>query len=91
LQDKRRVKLRYLRADLGEQWIESLDDTHGIREWPHGDYFAQIWLDFLAAGHARTGPVGRTVAELFEAQRFVHFATEWMEKSLVPTGSRSGL
>lgn len=84
LHDKRRVKLRYLRADVGEQWIESLDDTDGIREWPQGDYFPQIWLDFLAAGYARTGPVGRTLAELFDAQGFVRFATAWMERSFVP-------
>ena len=82
LPDKRRAKLRYVRADVGEQWIESLDDTDGIQDWSHGDYFPQIWLDFLAAGHARTGPVGKTVAELFDAQRFVHFATAWMEVSL---------
>lgn len=80
--DKRRVKLRYTRADTGEQWIESLDDTDGIREWPPGDYFPQIWLDFLAAGHARRGAVGRSVAELFDAQPFVRFATAWMEKNL---------
>jgi len=84
LQDKRRVKLRYVRADVGEQWIDSLDDSDGIREWPHGDYFPQIWLDFLAAGHARTGTVGRTVAELFDAQRFVPFATAWLERNLGP-------
>jgi aminoglycoside N3'-acetyltransferase len=82
--DKRRVKLRYVRADVGEQWIDSLDDTDGIRDWPQGDYFPQIWLDFLAAGHARTGPVGRTVAELFEARRFVGFATAWLEGNLGP-------
>jgi aminoglycoside N3'-acetyltransferase len=82
LPDKRRAKLRYVRADVGEQWIESLDDTDGIQDWPQGDYFPQIWLDFLAAGHARTGPVGKTVAELFDARRFVHFATAWMERSL---------
>jgi aminoglycoside 3-N-acetyltransferase len=82
LPDKRRAKLRYWRADLGEQWIESLDDTNGIRDWSQGDYFPRIWLDFLAAGHARTGIVGRTVAELFEAPRFVHFATAWMERNL---------
>jgi aminoglycoside N3'-acetyltransferase len=84
LPDKRRVKLRYVRADIGEQWIDSLDDTDGIRDWPQGDYFPQIWLDFLAAGHARTGPVGRTIGELFDAQRFVCFATAWMESNLGP-------
>jgi aminoglycoside N3'-acetyltransferase len=82
LPNKRRVKLRYLRADIGEQWIDSLDDTHGIRDWPRGDYFPQIWLDFLAAGHARSAPVGKAVAELFDAQRFVRFATAWMESNL---------
>ena len=82
LPDKRRVKLRYVRADVGEQWIESLDDTAGICEWPNGDYFPRIWLDFLTAGHVRTGPVGRTVAELFEAPRFVRFATAWLERNL---------
>lgn len=81
--DKRRVKRRYLRADVGEQWIESLDDTDGIRDWPHGDYFPQIWLDFLTAGDASVGPVGMALAELFDAQRFVRFATAWMEKNLV--------
>lgn len=83
LPHKRRAKLRYFRADVGEQWIESLDDTDGIREWSHGDYFPQIWLDFLAAGHARTGPVGKAEAELFDAAQFVGFATAWMERNLV--------
>lgn len=78
--DKRRVKLRYVRADLGEQWIDSLDDSDGIREWSQGDYFPQIWLDFLATGQARTRPVGNTTAELFDAQPFVRFATGWLEE-----------
>ncbi|HVG62059.1 MAG TPA: AAC(3) family N-acetyltransferase [Hyalangium sp.] len=80
--DKRRVRLRYVRADIGEQWIESLDDTDGITDWPHGDYFSQILIDFLAAGHARTGRVGNCTAELFAAQPFVGFAIAWMEKHL---------
>lgn len=82
LPDKRRVRLRYVRADIGEQWIESLDDTDGIRDWPQGDYFPRIWLDFLAAGHARSGPVGNATAELFDAEQFVRFATAWLEKNL---------
>lgn len=84
LPNKRRAKLPYRRADIGEQWIDSLDDTHGIRDWPRGDYFPQVWLDFRAAGHARTATVGRTVAELFDAQRFVRFATAWIESNLGP-------
>jgi aminoglycoside N3'-acetyltransferase len=80
--NKRRVRLRYMRADIGEQWIESLDDTYGIADWEHGDYFSQILLDFLAAGHAKTGPIGNCMAELFEAKPFVKFAVAWLETKL---------
>lgn len=80
--NKRRVRLRYVRADIGEQWIESLDDTEGIAEWSGGDYFAQILMDYLAAGLAQVGPVGNCSAELFLARSFVGFAVEWMETHL---------
>lgn len=80
--NKRRVRLRYERADIGEQWIESLDDTYGIADWEGGDYFPQIFLDFLAAGHAKIGPIGNCTAELFEAKPFVKFAVEWLETNL---------
>jgi aminoglycoside N3'-acetyltransferase len=80
--NKRRVRLRYVRADVGEQWIESLDDTYGIAEWEGGDYFSQILLDFLATGHAKIGPIGNCKAELFEAKPFIKFAVEWLETNL---------
>jgi aminoglycoside N3'-acetyltransferase len=57
--NKRRVRRRYVRADIGEQWI-----------------------DYCAAGRARTGPVGNCTAELFGAQDFVLFAVRWMEQNL---------
>ena len=80
---KRRVRRRYMRADIGEQWIESLDDCEGIAYWKHGeDYFSQILIDFLQTGKARVGPVGNCTAELFEAQPFVNFAVEWIESNL---------
>jgi aminoglycoside N3'-acetyltransferase len=82
--NKRRVRLRYVRADSGEQWIESLDDTYGIVDWEGGDYFSQILLDFLAAGHAKIGPIGNCTAELFEAKPFVKFAVQWLESNLSP-------
>ncbi len=82
LPEKRRVRRRLLRADIGEQYVESLDDTNGIVDWLEGDYFSQILIDFLNAGNAKTGPVGHCVAELFEARRFVPFAVRWMEKHL---------
>ena len=80
--NKVRVRRRYVRADTGELWIESLDDTDGIAEWPHDDYFEQIYLDYRAAGAVKTGLVGRCCAELFEAQDFVTFAVQWMKREL---------
>ena len=80
--DKVRVRRRYLRADTGEVWIESLDDDDGIAEWPHGDYFEQIYLDYRSSGAVKTGMVGRCEAELMDAQNFVSFAVKWMEREL---------
>lgn len=80
LPHKRSVTRTLLRADVGEVTVESLDDTDGIVDWEHGDYFSQILLDFLAAGHARTGPVGGCTAEVLEAPAFVSFAVDWLER-----------
>ena len=82
LPHKRRVRRRYERADIGEQWIESLDDNQGIVDWPCGDYFSQILIDFLASGAARVGQVGSCTAEFFKAAPFLAFATRWMEANL---------
>jgi aminoglycoside N3'-acetyltransferase len=82
VKDKVRVRRRYVRADIGEQWIESLDDTDGIATWSGGDYFLQIFLDYRASGAAHIGPVGRCTAELLHARDFVRFAVEWMNKNL---------
>jgi aminoglycoside N3'-acetyltransferase len=80
--NKVRVRRRYVRADTGEVWIESLDDTDGIATWKEGDYFPQIFLDYRASGAVRIGPVGRCEAELFDAAPFVAFAVRWMNKRL---------
>lgn len=80
--DKIRARRRYVRADTGEVWIESLDDTDGIAAWPHGDYFGQIFLDYKESGAVTTGLVGRCNAELFEARDFVLFAVRWMNREL---------
>jgi len=80
--NKIRVSRRYVRADTGEVWIESLDDNDGIATWPPGDYFPQIYLDFRAVGAVKTGLVGRCSAELFEARDFVSFAVQWMNREL---------
>ncbi len=78
--DKRRVRRRYVRADSGELWIDSLDDSDGIVDWPEDDYFIRILAAFLATGLARTGPVGNCTAECFEAVDYVPFAVDWMER-----------
>lgn len=82
LPDKRRVRRRYVRADTGQQWIDSLDDSDGIAQWAGGDYFPQILLDYLAAGQARVGRVGNCTAELFTARSFISFAVQWLEAHL---------
>ena len=82
--DKIRVRRRYVRADVGEVWIESLDDTDGIARWAEGDYFPRIFLDYRASGAVRVGPVGRCEAELFDAAPFVEYAVDWMNRHLGP-------
>lgn len=77
--NKRRVRRRYVRADTGEQWIDSLDDTDGNVEWAGGDYFSQILLDFLATGQARSGRVGNCNAERLPGAPFVAFAVAWLQ------------
>ncbi len=80
--EKRRRRVRYVRADIGEQWIEALDDTDGIAEWSEGDYFPCVLRDFLAEGHARVGRVGGARGELLDARSFVDFAIAWLEREL---------
>lgn len=80
--DKVRVRRRYVRADVGEVWIESLDDDDGIATWEQGDYFPQVFLDYRASGAVSIGPVGACRAELLDAAPFVAFAVEWMNQRL---------
>lgn len=84
LPDKKRVRRRYVRADSGEIWIHSLDDSDGIAEWSGSDYFSDMLEEFLALGKAGTAPVGDCTAECFEAADFVPFAVNWMERHLSP-------
>jgi aminoglycoside 3-N-acetyltransferase len=80
--DKRQVRRRYVRADVGEQFIDSLDDCDGITQWKGGEYFSQVLIDYVKGGHARVGTVGQCTAELFDAAPFVAFAVDWMERHL---------
>jgi aminoglycoside 3-N-acetyltransferase len=82
--DKIRVRRRYVRADTGELWIESLDDNEGIVKWVGGDYFPRVFVDYRDGGRANRGRVGNCDAELFDAADFVSFAVEWMNRNLQP-------
>lgn len=77
--NKRRVRRRYERADLGEQWIDSLDDDEGIFGCAE-DYFPQVLQDFLSTGLAARGQVGGCYAEYLSARKFIAFATRWIER-----------
>ena len=90
LPHKYRVVRDYVRADTGALQVESLDDSDGIVDWPHGDYFAQLMRDWLAGPRVREGTVGRAQAELFDAQPFVDFAVRWMEINLLETSRLQG-
>ncbi len=79
---KRRVRKKYTTKRLGDVYIESLDDCEGIQDWPHGDYFSQILLDYLAGCRILQGQVGGCAADLLDAADFVRFAKEWMERNL---------
>jgi aminoglycoside N3'-acetyltransferase len=62
-------------------WIECLDDSQGIVDWPGEDYFALITKAYLATGAARQGVVGRAPSELIDAAAFAAFGASWMEKN----------
>lgn len=62
--------------------VECLDDEHGIVARPGEDYFAVILREYLGAGRARTGTVGRAASELLEAGDLVAFGVAWMEEHL---------
>lgn len=59
-----------------------IDDTDGIATWQGGDYFPQIFLDYRATGCVRMGQLGQCVAELFDADPFVRFAVDRMNRYL---------
>jgi aminoglycoside N3'-acetyltransferase len=65
-------------------WIECLDDSGGIGDWPHGDYFAAILGAYLPLGRHQAGRVGEATAELLDAADLVAFGARWMEENLTP-------
>ena len=82
--EKRRVRWDYVvAAATGPQhvWIECLDDSHGIVEWPGEDYFELITKAYLATGAARQGVVGHASSELLDAAALAAFGAAWMEKN----------
>jgi aminoglycoside N3'-acetyltransferase len=83
LPGKRRVR-RHRRV-LGEtgpeiRYVDCLDDSDGIVEWPGEDYFAIILREYLALGSASCGQVGRARSELIAASELVDFGVRWMSE-----------
>ena len=62
--------------------VECLDDSDGIVDYSEEDYFETILRDYIAAGRAAVGVVGRAPSELIEAADIVAFATTWMATHL---------
>jgi aminoglycoside N3'-acetyltransferase len=58
--------------------VDCLDDSDGIVDYPGEDYFAVILRQYLSAGRAKAGVVGRANSELIEAADVVDFAVKWM-------------
>ena len=56
--DKRRVRRRYVRADVGEQWIESLDHDDGVAVSASGDMGERRSFSAGAARQYRRRPRG---------------------------------
>jgi len=87
LPDKRRTRWDYwLAGEEGPQhvWIECLDDSEGIANWPDEDYFTVILRTYLRLGRHREGRVGRSRSELILASDLVEFGARWMERNLAP-------
>ena len=80
--NKRRTRWDYLLArPAGPEhvWIECLDDSEGIVDWPEEDYFAAILKAYLRSGRHQETMVGQAKSELIDAGDLVRFGTDWME------------
>lgn len=82
---KRRV-LRHRLVSTSEgpvvRTIRTIDDSKGIVDLPGEDYFITLLADFLDAGWAHRGVVGRAVSELFDATDMMSFAVAWLRDHL---------
>ena len=67
-------------------WIECLDDSEGIANWPDEDYFTVILRDYLKLGRHREGMVGQTRSEFILMSDLVEYGARWMERNLSPAG-----
>jgi aminoglycoside 3-N-acetyltransferase len=84
---KRRVAYRYPVVEGGERvWktFSDIDTSEGALPYERvvgeEDYVAHIARSALAAGCARSGPVGEATAYLFDAPALVEHAVGWIEQ-----------
>lgn len=88
VRSKRRVRRHRLVAGhhgAEVRVVETLDDEHGIVDYPGEDYFAVILREYLATqdtGPTSQGMVGKARSELIDASDLVAFAVAWMDQHL---------
>lgn len=78
--DKRVARVRVpVRRDGARVWldVEEFDSANGVKDWPDR-FFAAIVERFVAAGHARSGPIGAAHSHLLGARALVEFAVPIM-------------
>lgn len=80
--DRRHRKVRAEDGGTRIVVIDTLDDTYGIVDYPHGDYFDDLMADYLSTGTAAVGTVGNARSELIEAGELVRFGVAWLEREL---------
>ena len=81
LPDKRVRHYEVRMVDQGLVEFEEFDTSEPVSAVFPADHFTRIAGDFLATGRGRVGPVGKTMAHLFEAAELHDFAVEWLERS----------
>ncbi len=80
--DRRHRKVRTAGGGSRIVVIDTLDDTYGITDYPHGDYFDDLMADYLKTGAAAVGMVGNARSELIDAEDLVRYGARWIEATL---------
>lgn len=83
VKDKRIVKYKMPVLQDGKSvWIdiEEYDTSLGIVDWHGTNYLPVIVREYISMGRVSAGKVGAAQSYLFDAQDYVEFAVQWIEK-----------